>query len=190
MKLFTLLLFVFIFSACNQEKDRKAESAWTKLEGDCVQENAGISSKGGCLFRMNKSLGEVEEIIYTIKFSFTSEANSIVELYSASNEDLSKGVVLRMQRDANTVRFYIRDHEKANQEIVATDLVNNAGMTYKIKHVRKSGAAKLSLLDEAGFLIFDTTTDLTGTNNFNSFKTSGNSFGVRMKNALVNSVNI
>jgi hypothetical protein len=188
MKLFTLLLFVFIFSACNQEKDRKAESPWTKIEGDCVQESSGVSSKGGCLFRLNKSLGEIEEIIYTLKFSFNSEANSIVELYSANNEDLSKGVVLRMQRDTNTVRFYIRDHEKANQEIAATDLVDNAGMTYKIKHVRKSGAAKLSLLDEAGFLIFDTTTDLTGTNNFNNFKTSGNNFGIRIKNALVTSI--
>ncbi len=189
MKSIITLVFLFTMAiACNTEKKKENQASWSKLDGDCTQTGAGVESTSGCTFRLNNPVTDKNVVDYKIDFKFNSKLNSYVEFIMAGNDDLSQGITLRMQRDGDVVRYYIKDAEKTNQEIMASDTVDSAGFKYIVKHVMKDQPAKISLFSEINGEIFNTSNDLLGNHSFSTFKTAGGVYGFRLKNALVRSI--
>lgn len=187
MKSFTLLLMFISLIACNQEKKKEEEGRWTQLSGECLQGGEGVTTSSTCSFRINQPIASKDEVTYSISFAFTKQDNALIEFSSASNPDLSQGIILRMQRDANLIRFYVRDHLKPNHEILASSLIAESGMSFKIRHVLKEANQKLILTDSNGTEVFNTNSDLVGPNSFSQFVTGGQTFGFKIKNAIIKS---
>lgn len=191
-----IIIALLTFLSCDiteiTEQENK-QPTWTALTGECLSNEFGVGGANTCKFIMGNNTKSLTDLKFQFSFSYLTLNSSFVEFRFLSDSSLSRGIVLSMEKNQNTISFSLSDlqgnyHEvKINDE--HTDLEDVLEYQVEFLENKTNNTKKIILSKVGGSEIFNTDNDLAnGALNINNFKTSGDRYGFKVRNAYVRSI--